>query len=106
MYTRQKQFVETLSPISPSLSLSPLPPSLSLPSLPPSPPHMPPQVLQIIPESMFTVLHRIIAILTHHIKEVPTRLEKDKMKEFAQLDERYQVWEGVCECSEGVRVLV
>ena len=51
---------------------------------------------------MFTVLHRIIAILTHHIKEVPTRLEKDKMKEFAPLDERYQVWEGVCECSEWV----
>jgi len=39
---------------------------------------------------MFTVLHRIIAILAHRIKEVPTRLEKDKM-EFAQLDERYQV---------------
>ena len=71
---------------------------------------MPPQVLQIIPESMFTVLHRIISILMHFIKEVPTHLEKDKMKEFAQLDERYQVWggcecsEGVCEYSEGVRV--
>ena len=49
------------------------------------------QVLQIIPESMFNVLHQIIGILTHRMREVPTRLEKEKMKEFAQLDERYQV---------------
>lgn len=49
------------------------------------------KVLQIIPETMFEVLHKIIAILTHSIREVPTRLEKDKMKEFAQLDHRYQV---------------
>ncbi len=40
---------------------------------------------------MFTVLHQIIAILTNKMKEVPTRLEKDKMKEFAQLDSRYEV---------------
>ena len=49
------------------------------------------QVLQIIPESMFTVLHEIIKILTHRMREVPTRLEKEKMKEFAQLEDRYQV---------------
>lgn len=49
------------------------------------------QVLQIIPESMFTVLHEIIKILTHRIREVPTRLEKEKMKEFAQLEDRYAV---------------
>ncbi|CAI8048928.1 WASH complex subunit 5 [Geodia barretti] len=48
------------------------------------------QVLQIIPQTMFhELLHQIIHILTHRMKEVPTRLEKDKMKEFAQLDERY-----------------
>ena len=40
---------------------------------------------------MFTVLHEIIKILTHRMREVPTRLEKEKMKEFAQLDERYTV---------------
>lgn len=49
------------------------------------------QVLQIIPESMFTVLHQIIEILTNRMKEVPTRLDKDKMKEFGQLDARYEV---------------
>ena len=49
------------------------------------------QVLQIIPESMFTLLHQIIEILTNRMREVPTRLEKEKMKEFAQLDARYEV---------------
>lgn len=33
----------------------------------------------------------IRCIQTNTIKEVPTRLEKDKVKEFAQLEERYQV---------------
>ncbi|XP_076082010.1 WASH complex subunit 5-like isoform X2 [Mytilus galloprovincialis] len=49
------------------------------------------KVLQIIPQTMFSLLARIIDMQTHQIKEVPTRLEKDKMKEFAQLDERYEV---------------
>lgn len=40
---------------------------------------------------MFSQLAKIITLMTSQIKEVPTRLEKDKMKEFAQLDERYQV---------------
>ena len=69
---------------------------------------LPVQVLQIIPESMFGVLHQIITILTNDMKEVrspdttsvhdrqthiqvPTRLDKDKMKEFSQLQERYKV---------------
>ncbi|KAK3601512.1 hypothetical protein CHS0354_027658 [Potamilus streckersoni] len=49
------------------------------------------KVLQIIPRSMFGLLDKIITLQTTQIKEVPTRLEKDKMKEFAQLEERYQV---------------
>ncbi|KAL3869567.1 hypothetical protein ACJMK2_042235 [Sinanodonta woodiana] len=49
------------------------------------------KVLQIIPRSMFGLLDKIITLQTTQIKEVPTRLEKDKMKEFAQLDDRYQV---------------
>lgn len=49
------------------------------------------KVLQIIPQSMFSLLAKIIKLLTNNIKEVPTRLEKDKMKEYAQLDERYEV---------------
>lgn len=49
------------------------------------------KVLQIIPQTMFSLLAVIIEMQTNKIKEVPTRLEKDKMKEFAQLDERYEV---------------
>ena len=54
---------------------------------------------------MFGLLAKIITLQTNSIKEVPTRLEKDKMKEFAQLDERYEVSEGKggerCEVLEG-----
>lgn len=46
---------------------------------------------KIIPQTMFGLLAKIINLQTTSIKEVPTRLEKDKMKEFAQLDERYEV---------------
>ena len=40
---------------------------------------------------MFGVLHQIIGILTNEMRVVPTHLEKEKMKEFAQLDARYRV---------------
>lgn len=49
------------------------------------------KVLQIIPRTMFGLLALIIQKQTNQIKELPTRLEKDKMKEYAQLDERYEV---------------
>jgi len=44
---------------------------------------------------MFTLLGRIIDLQTVKIREVPTRLEKDKMREYAQLDERYEVSQSV-----------
>jgi len=49
------------------------------------------KVLQIIPESVFSILHQIIYLQTNSIKELPTRLEKEKIKEYAQLEERLQV---------------
>lgn len=48
-------------------------------------------MLQIIPESMFTSLLKIIKLQTHDIIEVPTRLDKDKLREYAQLGPRYEV---------------
>jgi len=48
-------------------------------------------VLQIIPESMFTSLAKIIKLQIHDIMEVPTRLNKDKLKDFSQLGARYEV---------------
>ncbi|CAI9726515.1 WASH complex subunit 5-like [Octopus vulgaris] len=49
------------------------------------------KVLQIIPRTMFGLLALIIQKQTAQIKELPTRLEKDKMKDYAQLEERYEV---------------
>ncbi|KAM9198615.1 WASH complex subunit 5 isoform 2-T2 [Dugong dugon] len=49
------------------------------------------KVLQIIPESMFTSLLKIIKLQTHDIAEVPTRLDKDKLRDYAQLVPRYEV---------------
>lgn len=48
-------------------------------------------MLQIIPESMFTSLAKIIKLQIHDIMEVPTRLDKDKLKDYAQLGARYEV---------------
>ena len=49
------------------------------------------QVLQIIPDSMFTSLAKIIKLQIHDITEVPTRLDKDKLKDYSQLGPRYEV---------------
>ncbi len=49
------------------------------------------KVLQIIPESVFSLLHQIIELQTHSVKELPTRLEKEKVKDFAQLECRQKV---------------
>lgn len=49
------------------------------------------KVLQIIPETMFNLMARIIKLQTDVIKELPTRLEKDKLKEYAQLEDRYSI---------------
>ena len=37
------------------------------------------KVLQIIPESMFAILHQIVELQTGRVKEVPTRLVKDQL---------------------------
>jgi WASH complex subunit strumpellin len=49
------------------------------------------KVVQILPETIFGILTKIIHLQTDVIKEVPTRIEKDKLKEYAQLDERFLV---------------
>nr|CAB3267669.1 WASH complex subunit strumpellin-like [Phallusia mammillata] len=66
------------------------------------------KVLQIIPQTMFGLLARIVKIQTSQIQELPTRLEKDKMKEFAQLDARYEVaklTQGISVFTEGVLMM-
>lgn len=51
------------------------------------------QVLQIIPHTMFELLDQIIEILTHQMREVPMKLEKERIKEAAQLESRRRVSE-------------
>ncbi|XP_063828213.1 WASH complex subunit 5 isoform X1 [Ostrinia nubilalis] len=49
------------------------------------------KVLQVIPEMVFSIVEKIIDLQTWAIKEVPTRLEKDKLRDFAQLEHRMEV---------------
>ncbi|KOB72205.1 Strumpellin [Operophtera brumata] len=49
------------------------------------------KVLQIIPEMVFNIVEKIIDLQTWTIKEVPTRLEKERLRDFAQLDHRMEV---------------
>lgn len=49
------------------------------------------KVLHIIPETMFKYMTQIATLQTDVINEVPTRLDKDKLNDYAQLDERLEV---------------
>ena len=49
------------------------------------------RVLQIIPETVFQKLDQVIRLQTDQIKEVPTRLSKDELRDYAQLEERFEV---------------
>ncbi|XP_037938965.1 WASH complex subunit homolog 5 [Teleopsis dalmanni] len=49
------------------------------------------KVLQIIPERIFNILSQIINLQTNELKEIPTRLEKDKLKELAQFETCYMI---------------
>ena len=49
------------------------------------------RVLQIIPETVFQKLDRVIRLQTDQIREVPTRLSKDELRDYAQLEERFEV---------------
>lgn len=49
------------------------------------------KVIQIIPKSIFEILSNVIRLQTDVIKELPTKVDKDKLKDYAQLDERFLV---------------
>ncbi|KAF5292891.1 hypothetical protein FQR65_LT11143 [Abscondita terminalis] len=66
------------------------------------------KVLQIIPEMMFENMAQIIQIQTSVLKELPTRLDKDKVKEYAKLNERFEfakLTHSVYVYSEGMRMM-
>jgi len=47
------------------------------------------KVLEIVPKSMFEVMAQIIELQTSKMKELPTKVDKDKLFDFGQLDQRY-----------------
>lgn len=49
------------------------------------------RVLQIIPESVFGILAEIVHLETNVFHEIPTKLPKDKICDYAQLKERLEV---------------
>lgn len=49
------------------------------------------KVLQVIPKTIFEILTEVIHLQTNVIQELPTRLPKTSLKDFAQLDNRYVV---------------
>ncbi|XP_001600214.3 WASH complex subunit 5 [Nasonia vitripennis] len=51
------------------------------------------RVLQIIPESVFAILAQIVHLETNIFNEIPTKLYKDKIKDYAQLNERLKMAE-------------
>ncbi|GBP35011.1 WASH complex subunit 5 [Eumeta japonica] len=49
------------------------------------------KVLQVIPEMVFNIVEKIIELQTWTIKEIPTKLEKEKLRDYAQLNHRLEV---------------
>ncbi|KAL9649133.1 hypothetical protein ABK040_004155 [Willaertia magna] len=47
--------------------------------------------LEIIPISMFDILNKIIELQTNKIKELPSKLNRNDLKIYSQLDERYEL---------------
>ena len=67
------------------------------------------KVLQIIPNMMFQKLARIIEMQTNELKELPMSLEKEKLKEFAQLKERFELSKltySISVLSEGIKSMM
>lgn len=49
------------------------------------------KVLQIIPATMFQLMEKIIDLQTNKIKELPTKLDKYQLKQYAFPEERFEV---------------
>eukprot|EP01035_Chromulina_nebulosa_P017771 gene17771-23373_t len=49
------------------------------------------KVLEVIPQSVFRILSEIEGIQTHRMTQVPIRLEAKDLKDFSQLDLRYEL---------------
>ncbi|BET02899.1 Hereditary spastic paraplegia protein strumpellin [Nesidiocoris tenuis] len=57
------------------------------------------KVLQVIPREVFSLMSEIASIQTSSIPDVPPRLEKDKLRDYAALDARFEVAKQTYEMS-------
>lgn len=48
-------------------------------------------VLQVIPTSIFEVLHKVMYLLTHTLQECPSKLQREEWKKWSQLETRAQL---------------
>lgn len=48
-------------------------------------------VLEIIPVSIFSILNDVIAAQTKQLRDLPGRLEKENLRDFSQLEERFRL---------------
>jgi WASH complex subunit strumpellin len=65
-------------------------------------------VLSIIPVSVFNILGKIVTLQTKHMNIIPIRLESKDLKDYAQLDARYELAKLTHEVSiftEGILVM-
>ena len=49
------------------------------------------RVMEVIPQSVFRILARLIQLQTEHMQMIPVKIENTALKEHAQLPERYQL---------------
>ncbi|EKX49139.1 hypothetical protein GUITHDRAFT_85883 [Guillardia theta CCMP2712] len=49
------------------------------------------RVLEVIPVNVFLILNEIISVQTSSMKQIPSRLERAQLKEYAQMEERYKL---------------
>eukprot|EP01063_Lacrimia_lanifica_P030284 TRINITY_DN4794_c0_g1_i1.p1 TRINITY_DN4794_c0_g1~~TRINITY_DN4794_c0_g1_i1.p1 ORF type:complete len:1175 (+),score=547.54 TRINITY_DN4794_c0_g1_i1:144-3668(+) len=57
-------------------------------------------VMSIIPSSMFEQLDHVIPLISHKVKELPTKLPKESLREYAQFDLRYSLASTTFEISK------
>ena len=56
-------------------------------------------VVEVVPISMFEILNEIVGVQTNALKELPTKLEKTALKEYAQDAERAKLSKATYEIS-------
>jgi WASH complex subunit strumpellin len=48
-------------------------------------------VRQVVPRTVVELLDRIVTLQTEGIAELPSRLEKGRLRDYAQLEQRYEL---------------